>query len=67
MRKAHKGLKPSDSSNYKMIREEHFDCVLCRVNMLRDYLVIKMHVRSRHKMGMVEYARDYVNKKENTG
>ena len=29
----------------------------------RDYLVIKTHVRSRHKMGMVEYAKDYVNKK----
>ena len=63
VRKFHKNLQHCDRANYDMIREEHFDCVICGANMLRDYLIIKMHVRSRHKMGMVEYARDYVNKK----
>ena len=63
VRKSHKELQHCDRANYDMTREEYFDCVLCGVNMLRDYLVIKMHVRSRHKMGMVEYSRDYVNKK----
>ena len=62
MRKFHPELQHTDPSNYDLIREEYFDCVLCDANMLRDYLVIKMHVRSRHKMGMVEYARDHVNK-----
>ena len=63
VRKSHKQLQHCDRANYDMTREEHFDCVLCGANMLRDYLVIKTHVRSRHKMGMVEYAKDYVNKK----
>ena len=63
VRKFHKNLQHCDRANYDMIREEHFDCVICGANMLRDYLIIKMHVRSRHKMGMVEYARDHVNLK----
>ena len=54
-------MEHTDSSNYNMTREEFFDCVLCDENMHRDYLVIKMHVRSKHKMGMVEYARDHVD------
>ena len=62
VRKSHKELQHCDRANYDMTREEHFDCVLCGANMLRDYLVIKMHVRSRHKMGMVEYAKDHVNR-----
>ena len=61
LRKSHKFSQNNYRENYDMIREEHFDCVICGTNMLRDYLVIKMHVRSRHKMGMVEYARDHVN------
>ena len=63
VRKFHKNLQHCDRANYDMIREEHFDCVICGANMLRDYLVIKTHVKLRHKMGMVEYARDHVNKK----
>ena len=63
VRKSHKELQHCDSTNWDMIHEEHFDCVICGANMLRDYLVIKTHVKLRHKMGMVEYARDHVNKR----
>jgi hypothetical protein len=41
---------------------DYFDCFICGINMLRDYLIIKCHVRSRHKMGMVEYARDHAKR-----
>ena len=61
LRKSHKFSQNNYRENYDMIREEHFDCVICGANMLRDYLVIKTHVKAKHKMGMVEYARDYVN------
>ena len=59
LRKSHK--MGNDRDNYDMTRVEYFDCVICGANMLRDYLVIKTHVKSKHKMGMVEYAKDYVN------
>jgi hypothetical protein len=52
-------LTPTDPSNWDLVRVEYFDCFICGINMLRDYLIIKGHVRSRHKMGMVEYARDH--------
>ena len=61
VKRFHPSMEHTDSSNYNMTREEFFDCVLCDENMHRDYLVIKMHVRSKHKMGMVEYARDHVD------
>jgi len=60
VKKYHPELQHNDPSNYDMIKEDYFDCVICDENMLRDYLIIKMHVRSRHKMGMVEYANEYV-------
>lgn len=61
VKKYHPELQHNDPSNYDMIKEDYFDCVICDENMLRDYLIIKMHVRSRHKMGMVEYANEYVH------
>ena len=60
VKKYHPELQHNDPSNYDMIKEDYFDCVICDENMLRDYLIIKMHVRSRHKMGMVEYANEHV-------
>ena len=61
VKKFHPEVHHTDPSNYEMTREEFFDCVICNENMHRDYLVIKVHVKAKHKMGMVEYARDHVN------
>jgi len=62
VKKYHPELEHNDPSNYDMIKEEYFDCPICDENMLRDYLVIKKHVRCRHKMGMVEFANEHVNR-----
>ena len=60
MKRFHPLLQHTDPSNYHMIREEFFVCVLCGEKMHRDYKVIKIHLK-KHKISMTEYARDHVN------